>query len=151
MASRVVPQRVSDSSSARSASGKLPQTIRLPTWAVTAKFPLGNVHLHHRKIRVSRLAAMAADCKSSGLSYVGSSPTWPTKRNRATSPWKPPNINIISHPFSSVYSQFLQLFASILMEHPILKNPIPGVIMNIQKRSESNVLSKLPQKQIYRK
>ena len=103
------------------------------------------------KIRVSRLAAMAADCKSAGLSYVGSSPTWPTKRNRAASLRKPPNMNIISHLFSPVHSQFLQLFASILMEHPILKNPIPGCIIKIQKRSESNVLSKLPINKIYRK
>ena len=29
------------------------------------------------------------------------------------------------------------------MEHPILKNSVPGVIMKIQKRSESNVLDKL--------
>ena len=56
---------------------------------------------------------------------------------------RPPNRNIISHLFSPVYPQFLQLFAVILMEHPILKNPIPGCIMKIQKRSESNVLSKL--------
>ena len=30
-------------------------------------------------IWVSRLAAMASHCKCDGLSYVGSSPTWPTK------------------------------------------------------------------------
>ena len=30
------------------------------------------------------------------------------------------------------------------MEHPILKNPGPGCMIKIQKRSESNVLSKLP-------
>ena len=29
------------------------------------------------------------------------------------------------------------------MEHPILKNPLSGVIMKAQQRSESNVLSKL--------
>ena len=29
-------------------------------------------------IWVSRLAAMAADCKSAGFTIVGSSPTWPT-------------------------------------------------------------------------
>ena len=31
-----------------------------------------------RVIWVSRLVAMAADCKSAGFTYVGSSPTWPT-------------------------------------------------------------------------
>ena len=30
------------------------------------------------------------------------------------------------------------------MEHPILQNPDPGVIMKAQQRSESNVLTKLP-------
>ena len=40
---------------------------------------------HHQRrtaadnsLRVSRLAAMAADCKSAGYPIVGSSPTWPT-------------------------------------------------------------------------
>ena len=49
-------------------------------------FSKNHANLSSIKIRVSRLAAMAADCKSAGLSYVGSSPTWPTKRNRAASP-----------------------------------------------------------------
>lgn len=31
-----------------------------------------------RDIWVSRLVAMAVDCKSTGFTYVGSSPTWPT-------------------------------------------------------------------------
>ena len=75
----------------------------------------------------------------------------PTKRNRAAFFHKPPNINIISHLFSPVHSQFLQLFASILMEHPILQFSRSGCIMKIQKRSESNVLSKLPINKIYRK
>ena len=56
---------------------------------------------------------------------------------------RPPNMNIISYLFSPVYPQFLQLFSVILMEHPILKNQDPRCIMKIQKRSESNVLSKL--------
>ena len=75
----------------------------------------------------------------------------PTKRNRAAFLHKPPNINIISDLFSSVHSQFLQLFAFILMEHPILHFLRPRCIMKIQKRSESNVLSKLPINKIYRK
>ena len=104
-----------------------------------------------------------ARCQEYGLCFVNftinapfgslinhrSSP--PTKRNRAAFFHKPPNINIIPHLFSPVHSQFLQLFASILMEHPILHFLRTGCIMKIQKRSESNVLSKLPQKQIYRK
>ena len=44
---------------------------------------------------------------------------------------------------SPVHPQFLQLFVVILMEHPILKNPLPRVIIKAQQRSESNVLSKL--------
>ena len=84
-------------------------------------FSKNHANLSSIKIRVSRLAAMAADCKSAGLSYVGSSPTWPTKQNRAASLWKPPDINIIPHLFSPVHSQFLQLFAVNLMEHPILQ------------------------------
>ena len=71
--------------------------------------------------------------------------TWPTKRNRATSLWKPPNIIILSHLKTSVNLRIFQTFPLSFMEHPILKNPIPGCIMKIQKRSESNVLSKLPQ------
>ena len=151
MASRVVPRRVSDSSSARSASGKLPQTIRYQHGRRLQSFRSVTYICIIEKIRVSRLAAMAADCKSAGFTIVGSSPTWPTKRNRAASLWKPPNINIIPHLFSPVHSQFLQLFASILMEHPILQFSRSGCIMKIQKRSESNVLSKLPINKIYRK
>ena len=78
-------------------------------------------------------------------------PTCPTKQNRAAFLQKPPDINIISHLFSPVHSQFLQLFAFILMEHPILQFSRSGCIMKIQKRSESNVLSKLPINKIYRK
>ena len=86
-----------------------------------------------------------AKCQEDGLRFVifpindqcGSGdhfrPTWPTKRNRATSAWKPPNINVIPHLFSPVHSQFLQLFASILMEHPILHFSRFGVIMKVQK------------------
>ena len=36
------------------------------------------------------------------------------------------------------------------MEHPILQNPDPSVIMKAQQRSESNVLTKLPHRN-YRK
>ena len=52
-------------------------------------------------------------------------------------------MNIIPHMISPVHPQFLQLFVVILMEHPILKNPLPRVIIKAQQRSESNVLSKL--------
>ena len=41
-----------------------------------------------------------------------------------------------------VHSHFLQLFAVFLMEHPILKKAKAGCMIKIQKRSESNVLSK---------
>ena len=46
-------------------------------------------------------------------------------------------------PNTLVHTHFLQLFVSILMEHPILKKEKTRCIMKIQKRSESNVLSKL--------
>ena len=64
---------------------------------------------------------------------------------------RPPNKIIISQKKTCVHSQLFQHFASISMEHPNLKNAHSGVIMKIQKRSESNVLSKLPINQIYRK
>ena len=94
-------------------------------------------------MRVSRLAAMAADCKSAGLSIVGSSPTWPTKRNRAASLWKPPNIFIIPYGNAPVNLRIFQTFLLSFIEHPILHFLRPSCIMKIQKRSESNVLSKL--------
>ena len=64
---------------------------------------------------------------------------------------RPPNIIIISQKKTCVHSQLFQHFTSISMEHPNLKNAHSGVIIKIQKRSESNVLSKLPINQIYRK
>ena len=57
-------------------------------------------------------------------------------------------MNIISYHFSPVYPQFLQLFTLILMEHPILKNPLPRVIIKAQQRSESNVLTNLPRSKL---
>ena len=50
-----------------------------------------------------------------------------------------------------VYSQFFQLLGWILMEFPILQNFKTLAIIKLQKRSESNVLSKLPVNKIYRK
>ena len=49
---------------------------------------------------------------------------------------------------SPVHPQFLQLFVVILMEHPILKNSISGVIIKAQQRSESNVLTNLPRSKL---
>ena len=43
----------------------------------------------------------------------------------------------------NVYSHFARNLFSFLMKHPILKSSQTGCIMKIQKRSESNVLSKL--------
>ena len=59
-------------------------------------------------IWVSRLAAMAADCKSAGFTIVGSSPTWPTKRKRAASLWKPPNIISIAQKQRECLFSFYQ-------------------------------------------
>jgi hypothetical protein len=46
-----------------------------------------------------------------------------------------------------VHPQFLQDLASFLMKHPILQKGNASFIMKIQKRSESNVLTKLPNPQ----
>lgn len=56
------------------------------------------------------------------------------------------HLNISSVPYlqSHVHSQFLQLLPCILVYHPILQNRESCAIMKIQKRSESNVLSKPP-------
>ena len=46
-----------------------------------------------------------------------------------------------------VHSQYLQYLVLFLMEHPILKNLHMRSIIKIQKRSESNVLTNLPNPQ----
>ena len=53
--------------------------------------------------------------------------------------------------FCFVYSQYFQLLALILMKNPILKITGSLAIIKLQKRSESNVLSKLSINKIYRK
>lgn len=54
-----------------------------------------------------------------------------------------PNISSVPYLKPHVHSQFLQLLPRILVNHPILQNKKTCVIMKIQKRSESNVLSNL--------
>ena len=61
---------------------------------------------------------------------------------------RPPNMISISKSHWIVHSQFLQHLSPFLMEHPILKKSECLVIIKLQKRSESNVLTNFP---IYRK
>ena len=67
----------------------------------------GSIPVIH-PIWVSRLAAMAADCKSAGFTIVGSSPTWPTKQKRAASVRKSPNIISIAQRVPQCLFSFYQ-------------------------------------------
>ena len=65
-------------------------------------------------------------------------------RKRATSyQGSRPTYLVYHKSTGNVYSHFTRNPSHFLMEHPILKSEQTGCIMKIQKRSESNVLSKL--------
>ena len=54
-------------------------------------------------------------------------------------PLRPPNINIISHLFSSVNSPDIQSFPLLFMEVPILQKGRTVGIIKLPQRSDSNV------------
>ena len=69
---------------------------------------------------------------------------FPASTEKGQTPKGRPTYLVYHNKNTLVYTQFRQLFAFILMEYPILKNPERRCMMKLQKRSESNVLSKLP-------
>ena len=66
-----------------------------------------------------------------------------TRKNKRAA-HRPPNIISIAQKLWKCLFSFSRNPAHFLMEHPILKSWRICVNMKIQKRSESNVLSKLP-------
>ena len=66
------------------------------------------------------------------------------RKNKRRLPQKPPNMISISKSTAKVHSQYPQNMADFLMEHPILQNSKSLAIIKLQKRSESNVLTNLP-------
>ena len=73
------------------------------------------------------------------------------RRKKKRQPKGRPTYSVYHSRKPSVYSQLFQLLRWILMEFPILQNFKTLAIIKLQKRSESNVLSKLLVNKIYRK
>ena len=103
----------------------------------TATFPFRNKRIHYLHI-----ASLFLSCHLR-LNFQRSK----TKRTATGRP-----TYLVYHSwFCFVYSQYFQLLALILMKNPILKTTGSLAIIKLQKRSESNVLSKLSINKIYRK